>query len=75
MVDDVICSKTQKNFFRYKNKNIKFKNSLIKNNNNEKKISSKLLNELPSSETYYDKYKNFYLSNPFYMYNSNIYYF
>ena len=72
-VDNDICSKTQKNFFRYKNKNVKFKNSLIKNNSNEKKISSKLLNKLPSSETYYDKYKNFYLSNPFYMYNSNIY--
>ena len=66
-LDNSKYSKTQKNFYRNRNK----KTMKYNNEKTPEKISLKLLNKSP--ERYYDKYKNFYLSNPFYMYNSNIY--
>ena len=71
-------SKTQNNFNNNsRNKKlIKYKTSLYKKgkkNENSLNFSSKFLNKFDSSETNDSKYKKFYLSNPYYMYNSNIY--
>ena len=68
-------SKTHNNFYR-RNKNIvKFKTSLIKDGRKNKNNTylSKNLAKIPSSEINDNSYKKYYLLNPFYMYNSNIY--
>ena len=69
--------KTHNNFY-YRNKNIaKFKTSLLKDKNknkqNLKTLSFKNFDKKHSSELNDDKYKKYYLLNPFYIYNSNIY--
>ena len=69
--------KTHNNFY-CRNKNIvKFKTSLLKdkskNKQNLKALSFKNFDKKVSSELNTDKYKKYYLQNPFYIYNSNIY--
>ena len=72
-------SKTQKNFFGFRNKNLeKFRASLTKNKNKDKnsdKLSSIMLNiNSKDSNINQNKYNKYYLSNPFYIYNSNKHY-
>ena len=65
-------SKTQNNFFLNRNKNLsKFKTSSTKNKNN-KSLKTLKLNNQPSPNKNQSQYNKFYLSNPFYIYNSNI---
>ena len=62
-----------KNFIKYKTLNKKNKNDNSINNENSINTSPKFLNRYDSSEINDNKYKKFYLSNPYYMYNSNIF--
>ena len=65
--------KGNKNLIKYKTLNKKNKNDNSINNENSINTSPKFLNRYDSSEINDNKYKKFYLSNPYYMYNSNIF--
>ena len=71
--DNNKSNKKEKYIVKRNKKIVQFNSCFNNNSKIIKKKSSKMLNKHPSYEMNHNKYNNLYLSNPFYLYNLNIY--